>query len=250
LHSPVRDREPSVLPGVQTQVPPSRLLLREEALPTVSLTRPLSQQGWERRPSPRSVPDQGEPELPNLPPSQGSLEETDQSEEDPDPPSSSSKHGAVPIYENINPSDPGAPRVPIPRTRSAQQHPRGATARPEPESRSSTVSPPLVSTPRSILKPHTPGAPKKVKYSPSTKREAPVKPVKRPPTPDFEVAIRPTSALDILDEVLAGQPSRRVGGRTIPDTLITVSEPTPHDKAKKVKKTIPPTDRTLRSKKS
>jgi hypothetical protein len=72
---------------------------------------------------------------------------------------------------------------------------------------------------------------------------------KRPLTPDLEISIRPTSTLDIFDEIVAGQPTKKKGGQTIPDTLIQITEPTPHDQPKKSKKSIPPTDRVLREKK-
>lgn len=100
--------------------------------------------------------------------------------------------------------------------------------------------------PKSILKKSTTVKGKKsVQYTPSTKRGRAVAP-KRPPTPDLEVTIRPTSALDIVDEILAGQPSRRIGERTIPDTLLQINEPAAHAGAKKLKKQPEPSDRVLR----
>jgi hypothetical protein len=88
-----------------------------------------------------------------------------------------------------------------------------------------------------------------VRYTPSTKGARPVVP-KRPPTPDLEISIRPTSTLDIFDEIVAGKPTKKKGGQTIPDTLIQITEPTPHDHPKKSKTSIPPTDRVLREKKT
>jgi hypothetical protein len=107
-------------------------------------------------------------------------------------------------------------------------------------------------TGKSILKRSTkddPKAKKSVQYTPSTKGPKPTV-HKRPPTPDLEVTIRPTSTLDIVDEILAGQPSRRVDGQTIPDTLIQINEPTPVDRTKKAKRQVEPSDRVLRERPS
>jgi hypothetical protein len=107
-------------------------------------------------------------------------------------------------------------------------------------------------TSKSILKQATkddPKVKKSVHYTPSTKGPKPTV-QKRPPTPDLEVTIRPTSTLDIVDEILAGQPSRRVDGQTIPDTLIQINEPTPVDKTKKARRQVEPSDRVLRDRPS
>ena len=107
----------------------------------------------------------------------------------------------------------------------------------------------VVQQPKSILRTPDTGTKKKtVQYTPSTKRGRSVS-TKRPPTPDLEVSIRPTSTWDIVDEVLAGQPTKTKAGKTVPDTLIQISEPTPHDQAKKPKKVLTRSDRILRSKK-
>jgi hypothetical protein len=127
------------------------------------------------------------------------------------------------IYENVNPSAairPAAVQAPHPIAKSILKK---------------TADPSKIK--------------KSVQYTPSTKKARPVVP-KRPPTPDLEISIRPTSTLDIFDEIIAGQPTKKKGGQTIPDTLIQITEPTPHDQPKKSKKSIPTTDRVLREKKT
>jgi len=120
---------------------------------------------------------------------------------------------------------------------------------------------------RSILKGPSSSskAPRKVQFSPSTKR--PKKPElpprdQIPPAPDFGVHIRPTDNLDILDEVVAGQPSVYQAGQVTPDTLLQVGKTSPGTKKKPIlqvgkpvpgvkkreKRPVSPSDRVLRPK--
>lgn len=270
LHSPVRHNAAGVLPGVQTTVPIPSVQVREEhgglGQPeqprTLRTDLPLRDQGWSGGiggASSRSVPTPDRHQIRDVPEGQPASEETATSKKDippaPVPRSPRATTGEPPVYENVNPfaslragttggSQGGATRGARPKVtpRSPQQP---SSASPSSSSAHSSSQPQT----RSILKksgsPHTG---KQVKYSPSTKGSRPEN-LKRPPTPDFEVTIRPTSALDIFDEVLAGQPSKRKDGRTIPDTLIQINEPIPPASGKRPKKVVEPSDRTLRSKK-
>ena len=237
LQSPVPHGPAGVVPGVPTTVPVPPVPVPEERdsvvgpdSPRIVRTDvPLGKQGWASHSSSRPVPDQepGSP-VPDVRADPSAPEETSSPEKAHSPRAATRgarKTSADPVYENLEFSArPG--------------HSRGA--RPKEA---------VVQQPKSILKKSEASTTKKsVQYTPSTKRGRPVS-TKRPPTPDLEVSIRPTSNWDIVDEVLAGQPTKTVAGRTIPDTLIQISEPTPHDQAKKSKKTIIPSDRTLRSKK-
>jgi hypothetical protein len=228
LQSPVRDRSATVVPGLPDPLssPPISIHTQSGQPKLVSTDIPLRRQGWIGDSSSGSVFEPRSPVRefesdPSAPPEAGPSKEGQSPT-----PSPRSRQPVKPSadYENVQPG-------------SVAQ----GGARPK-------VTPDL---PKPILKKTNTAAghQKKVQYSPSTKRGRPIS-TKRPPTPDIEVSIRPTSNWDILDEVLAGQPTRIVDGRTIPDTLIQISEPTPHDQAKKAKKTVARSDRILRSTKN
>ena len=214
-----------VLPGVHGPVPETPVLVHPKPEPrtstsgpkTVSTRVPLSQQGWTRS----GTDDDG-----------GTSGATATAGTSATATARSTTRSESAIYENINPfgllKDPGD----------------------RPDTVQVKVEPGQQPSPRSILKKDVTKevTKKKVQYSASTKGTRPPVP-KRPPTPDFEIKIRPTSTLDLVDEILAGQPSKRVDGQTVPDTLIQIHEPTPHEQAKKSKRQVPPTDRVLRDKK-
>lgn len=272
LRSPVRDRPTEVLPGVQTTLPSPPVSVREKPSPTVRTDIPLHRQGWTGA-SGGSVPEENRPRIPDVQPDPGPHPEADTATTDPNTSSASGADPDVQVYQNVNPTAPGAPRVALPRkgatSTSSSSGGTGAIPKSRPVLKK---TPPAKTDPKRVqfsfsTKPANPSHPQ-VKPSPPTARpqarpsppssRPQVKPsppsvttarqgVKRPPTPDLEIKIRPTKTLDILDEVLAGQPTRRVAGQLVPDTLIQIQEPAPTDKAKKAKKPVEPSDRVLRS---
>lgn len=238
LHSPVPKPKATVLPGVPGPLSPSHVPLPEESFSPksesgtedqpvlISPNRPLWKQGWSGDASLAGAT----PKIRRSTAADSSSESTSASPPIPAHRRRASSEQA--IYENINPF--AALRGDLDQGGAAFGGP-------------TVVNDPQPSVPRPILKKtaETSKVKKSVQYTPSTKGPRPVV-HKRPPTPDLEVTIRPTSTLDIVDEILAGQPSKRVDGRTIPDTLIQINEPTPFDKAKKAKRQPEPSDRVLR----
>jgi hypothetical protein len=238
--------EAAVLPGVPSTLPKAHVLVSEESGAAggqpdakekpvlVSTSRPLWKQGWSGDASLGATPKERR--------GQEQLSPRDAGAEQPVPASRRRSTPDQSIYENLNPF--AALRGDLDQGGGLAGHQTPVEVE-HPEEQS-TAGPPTYPT-KKILKtgPTTAKVKKTVQYTPSTKGPRPSIP-KRPPTPDFEVTIRPTSTLDILDEILAGQPSRRVDGRTIPDTLIQINEPTPVDKAKKAKRQVEPSDRVLR----
>ena len=239
LSSPVHDRSSTLVPGLPDTVPipPIRVppksdsLLEPDPSRIIRTDLPLGQQGWTSNSSSASsgsISPTGTDPSGDFRTDPTAPEETSSSEKgDPPRPAArgSRKLHPDPAYENLEFAT-GA----------------GYTGGAKPKKA-------VVQQPKSILKTPDTGTKKKtVQYTPSTKRGRSVS-TKRPPTPDLEVSIRPTSTWDIVDEVLAGQPTKTKAGKTVPDTLIQISEPTPHDQAKKPKKVLTRSDRILRSKK-
>lgn len=255
-----------VLPRVQTAVPVSPIPVREESGRVGDTERPrtlrsdvpLRDQGWSRGDSgasSRPLPDPNRDPIRDILPGEPASEEAASPKKTlppvPIPRAPRSSTDESQIYENLNPFTalrPGA------AAGNQERGSGGARPRITPRSPQQATSPPQPAhsdqpSPKSILKkPNSPHPGKQVKYSPSTKGARPDNP-RRAHTPDIDVSIRPTSALDILDEVLAGQPSKRKDGRTIPDTLIQVESATPPAGSKRQKKVVEPSDRILRSKK-
>ena len=228
LQSGVPEQRTEVLPGVHDPLSkPSVLVSTESGIPddqprVINPNVPLWKQGWAGDSSFAA----------GATPKRRSTDEKDLAGARPAVPpqpatrSSRTSGSDLPIYENLNPFE------------ALKSGAQSKVSPEQPEEKFKTI----------LKKTSDPTKVKKsVKYSPSTKGSRPAV-AKRPPTPDLEISIRPTSALDIFDEIVAGQPSQRIGGQTIPDTLIQISEPAAHDPAKRSKKNVPPTDRILRPK--
>ena len=265
LQSPVRHGQPTVVPGLPTGLPASFVPVHQEggAEHRPSRTRirtdiGLKEQGWSSDPDTSTCPSREAGHRPVDRDSQdrfspGSSEDssyTDHSESsDRDPEAHSTPGGSQqgetavhqggraqksrleapartsgsPIYANLDPRVPSDQRK-LPE--AAQPQACGGAR------------------PKSILKTGSARAgSKNVQYSLSTKKGSPrrsrTKVSSAPQAParssEPDISVRPTSHFDIVDEILAGEPSKVKKGKTIPDTLL------------KVKPKVPPTDRKLRS---